>query len=234
MRNRFVIWALLKASLLTTENQGLTQVSARSFPSSPMGGISRTNILRGTSRAIWGFLLLRSPTTSSSSDHVSLSPSTYAHWHLTICPLSDGPLGHGSVVPMVEAYTNYIIQVLQKVQVEDIKRIQVKRKVAEDFTRHADIYLKRTAWSGPCRAWFKNGDKNRKPLCWPGSRIHYLTMLQKPRFEDFDIEYLSGNTFNFLGNGFDVREFDGRDLTWYYGLLRGEDKQPKSFPAPLY
>ncbi|KIW25994.1 uncharacterized protein PV07_09126 [Cladophialophora immunda] len=145
-----------------------------------------------------------------------------------------GPLGHGSAIPMIEAYTDYIIKVLKKVQLEDIKRIQVKRSVAEDFTRHSDLYLKRTAWSGPCSSWFKNGDVGRKPVCWPGSRIHYLQILQEPRYEDFEIEYLSGNTFNFLGNGFDIREFDGRDLTWYYGLVNGKDKQPAFFPPPLY
>ncbi|EXJ91716.1 hypothetical protein A1O3_00266 [Capronia epimyces CBS 606.96] len=145
-----------------------------------------------------------------------------------------GPLGHGSLVPMVEAYTNYVVQVIKKMQVEDIKKIQVKRSVAQDFTRHADRYLKRTVWSGPCSSWFKAGSVSRKPVCWPGSRIHYLSMLQTPRYEDFDLEYLSGSRFNFLGNGFHAREYDGRDLTWYYSLLDGQDKQPESFPPPLY
>lgn len=145
-----------------------------------------------------------------------------------------GPLGHGSVIPMVEAYTTYILQVLEKAQTEDIKSLRVNKSVAEAFTRHADAYLKRTAWSGPCSSWFKNGVSANKPLCWPGSRVHYLTMLQKPRFEDFDLEYVSENRFNFLGDGFDVREFDGRDITWYYGLLDGQDKQPEKFPDPVY
>ncbi|KAF5714437.1 monooxygenase [Fusarium globosum] len=164
--------------------------------------------------------------------YLGLSTPNVPNYFIYIGPY--GPLGHGSVVPMVEAYTNYIIQVLEKVQVEDIKSVRVKQSVAESFTRHADLYLKRTAWSDPCSSWFKNGQKGMKPLCWPGSRVHYLTMLQKPRFEDFDIDYLSGNPFNFLGNGFDTREFDGRDLTWYYGLLNGQDKQPKTAPAPVF
>ncbi|KAJ5621653.1 hypothetical protein N7528_006436 [Penicillium herquei] len=145
-----------------------------------------------------------------------------------------GPLGHGSVCPMVEAYTNYTIQVLEKAQVEDIKKIQVKRSAAEQFSKHADEFTKRTAYSGPCSSWFKAGDKNRKPAIWPGSRIQYLTMLQKVRFEDYEIEYLSGNAFNFLGNGFHVREYDGSDLTWYYGLMNGEDRQPKNLPDALF
>ncbi|KAM5347462.1 hypothetical protein ACJ41O_010467 [Fusarium nematophilum] len=164
--------------------------------------------------------------------YLGLSVPEVPNYFIFIGPY--GPLGHGSVVPMVEAYTNYIIQVLEKAQVEDVKSFRINRQVAEDFTRHADLYLKRTAWSGPCSSWFKNGQAHKKPLCWPGSRVHYLTMLQKPRFEDFDIEYFTQNRFNFLGNGFDIREFDGRDLTWYYGLLNGQDKQPESFPGPQY
>jgi cation diffusion facilitator CzcD-associated flavoprotein CzcO len=147
-----------------------------------------------------------------------------------------GPLGHGSVCPMVEAYTKYLFQILTKAQLEDIKKIQVKRSAAVQFSKHADLYVKRTAWSGPCSSWFKGGDKNRKPIIWPGSRIHYLTMLQKVRFEDYEIEYLSGNAFNYLGDGFDTREYDGRDVTWYYGLMNGEDKQPdpSQFAPPMY
>ncbi|PVH71630.1 steroid monooxygenase [Cadophora sp. DSE1049] len=137
-----------------------------------------------------------------------------------------GPLGHGSVLPMVEFYTDYILQVLEKVQVEDIKKIQVKRSAAKAFCEHADKFLLRTAWSGPCSSWFKGGNTQRKPVLWPGSRIHYLTALEKPRYEDFDFEYWSGNPFGYLGNGFSTRECDGRDLSWYMGLLDEKDEQP--------
>lgn len=51
-------------------------------------------------------------------------------------------------MPMIEHYTDYVIQVLEKTQREYIKRLSVKQSAAEDFTRYADEYLKRTAWSG--------------------------------------------------------------------------------------
>jgi hypothetical protein len=41
------------------------------------------------------------------------------------------------------------------------------------------------------------------------------------------MEYWDENRFAFLGNGFDTREFDGRDITNYLGLLGEEDKQPE-------
>ena len=53
-----------------------------------------------------------------------------------------------------------------------------------------------------------------------------ILLCGSPRYEDYEIEYWDGNVFAFLGNGFDTREFDGRDITNYLGLLDGEDVQP--------
>ena len=53
-----------------------------------------------------------------------------------------------------------------------------------------------------------------------------MDLMANPRFEDYQIEYLNPlNMFEFLGNGFATREFDGRDLSNYLGLLDGEDLQ---------
>lgn len=51
--------------------------------------------------------------------------------------------------------------------------------------------------------------------------------MKAPRYEDYEIEYWdTDNRFAFLGNGFQTREFDGRDITNYLGLLEGKDVQP--------
>jgi hypothetical protein len=52
--------------------------------------------------------------------------------------------------------------------------------------------------------------------------------MDAPRYEDYDIVYRDGNMFAFLGNGFEMREFDGRDITNYLGCLEedGRDVQP--------
>lgn len=53
-------------------------------------------------------------------------------------------------------------------------------------------------------------------------------MMEQPRYEDYDIVYRNENMFAFLGNGFETREFDGRDITNYLGCLdeEGRDVQP--------
>jgi len=50
-------------------------------------------------------------------------------------------------------------------------------------------------------------------------------MLSAPRYEDYDIEYRHGNAWYWLGNGFSTRDLDGRDLTFYMGLVDDLDKQ---------
>ena len=61
---------------------------------------------------------------------------------------------------------------------------------------------------------------------FPASRLVYMDLLSIARFEDYDIEYLNPlNMYEFLGNGFSTREFDGRDLSNYLGLLGDDDHQ---------
>lgn len=102
-------------------------------------------------------------------------------------------------------------------QVENIKSLAPKREVCEKFAEHADLFLKRTAWSSGCSSWFKQGRKDGPLTMWPGSRLLFLEVHKEPRYEDYNIEYLDGNPFGFLGNGFTVREYDGSDLSYYLG-----------------
>ena len=52
-----------------------------------------------------------------------------------------------------------------------------------------------------------------------------MELLERPRFEDFHIKYKNRIRWQFLGNGFSLRDVDGRDITWFWGLIGDEDKQ---------
>ncbi|CAD0028185.1 unnamed protein product [Aureobasidium pullulans] len=47
------------------------------------------------------------------------------------------------------------------------------------------------------------------------------------RWEDYHLTRLEKNRFAYLADGFASRESDGRDLSWYLGLLDGKDVQPE-------
>lgn len=89
------------------------------------------------------------------------------------------PSAHGSLFPIIDAYVNYTIQVIEKMQVENIRSVTPKSKPTEQFLRHANTFLKRTAWTGPCSSWFKGGKVDGAPAIYPGSRLHFLRLLEK-------------------------------------------------------
>lgn len=118
---------------------------------------------------------------------------------------------------MSELLVRNITAITKKMQKENIKSLAPRREVCDKFAEHADLYVQRTAWSGPCSSWFKNGQKDGRLTMWPGSRLVYFDIMAEPRFEDYHIEYWSGNPFEFLGNGFSTIEFNGGDLAHYLG-----------------
>lgn len=141
--------------------------------------------------------------------------------------ISAGPYyaANGSQLPAVEQSCRYIMQIVQKCQTDHITSMAPKAQALRDFQEHCDLYNRRMVWTQQCRSWMKNGTLDGPPRIYPGSRVHFIEMLQ-PRYEDFEIEYEKKNRYYFMGNGFSSREIDGRDATWYFGLLDGQDKQP--------
>ena len=129
----------------------------------------------------------------------------------------NAPIGHGSVLPIVEHAAKYIIRMLYKCQVEGVKSVVPKQNAVDAFDEHVQTFMKRTAWSSHCRSWFKNGKIDGPVVALhPGSRVHWFHMLEEPRFEDYEWKSLSSNPFAYLGNGFSTREIAGCDTTYYF------------------
>lgn len=126
------------------------------------------------------------------------------------------PVAQGSILPIISMLTQHLIQILKRLQTHHIKWLSPKPQAVQDFVEHVHTFMPRTCWSDPCSSWFKQGTTDGPIVMWPGSRLSFFEVLQKPNFEDYDIEYMSGNRWGFLGTGFVDFEFTGtRDLTWY-------------------
>ena len=127
------------------------------------------------------------------------------------------PIGHGSVLPIVEHATKYILHMIHKCQTQDIKSVTVTQEAVDDFNEHVEVFMKRTAWSSRCRSWFKNGTVDGPIVALhPGSRVHWFHMLNEPRYEDYIWRRFSANRFSYLGNGFSTKEGDGKDTAFYF------------------
>ncbi len=102
-----------------------------------------------------------------------------------------GPYGHGSILPVIEIISRYVEKFIHKLQRQNIKSFFPKKEAVDDFKRHRELFLLRTAWSSPCRSWFKGGTVDGPIMMWPGSRIHFFEALSDPRFEVHAIAILT-------------------------------------------
>ncbi|KXS95774.1 hypothetical protein AC578_1730 [Pseudocercospora eumusae] len=139
-----------------------------------------------------------------------------------------GPLPQGNFFHSTEVYSNYMVQVIEKVQLDRLLSIKPKDLAVDHFVRHANAWMKRTALTGPCVSWYKGNDGSSKPpSLWPGERSQFTKIMRAPRFEDFDLRYENpDDIFSYFGNGWDLETFgeDG-DKAWYMG-------QPKRAVEP--
>ncbi|KAJ5175688.1 uncharacterized protein N7482_001565 [Penicillium canariense] len=134
-----------------------------------------------------------------------------------------GPYGHGSFLPITETLSRHFLQILEKMSSEGVTSFDPKAEAVADFFEHHRNFMPRTAWTSPCRSWFKQGTVDGEVMMWPGSRIHFFETMKQPRWEDYNLSYTTSNRFGYLGNGFAAREFDGSDLSWYLGTIIGNE-----------
>ncbi|KAJ9610802.1 hypothetical protein H2200_005579 [Cladophialophora chaetospira] len=148
--------------------------------------------------------------------YLGITVKNFPNFLLLIGP--NGPASHSSILPILEWYTRYAFQMIEKIQMENIKTFEPKAKCIKDLHNHTHELMKRLVWSSPCRSWFKNG-KIHGPVTaiYPGSRLHFFEMLKNVRWEDYELSYKSDNTYSFMGNGYTATEMsaDG-DPVWYF------------------
>lgn len=126
--------------------------------------------------------------------------------------------------PLLSAFgfiSDYILQWASKIAEEDVHSVCVKDDVVEAFNIYIQQILHRTAWNRECESWYKKGrrDEYRTGISaiYAGSMMHFKSMLEKIRPEDFEIRYRSANPFKFYGCGLTALDLssDQPDLSYY-------------------
>ncbi|KAF9770569.1 hypothetical protein IL306_011866 [Fusarium sp. DS 682] len=128
-----------------------------------------------------------------------------------------GPSANGSLIGPMDAVANYVVKVIQKLQMEhNIVSVTPKQEAMEDFVQHTQTWMKGGAWSWDCPAWYKvqSGPlKGRVNVIWPGATLLFMRVLENVRWEDYDIKYAATgettrNRFFYFGDGLVQETFD--------------------------
>ncbi|KAJ9644119.1 hypothetical protein H2201_007096 [Coniosporium apollinis] len=135
------------------------------------------------------------------------------------------PVENGSVAGPLLNVSKYAISLIKKMQRDHIKSWVPKQDITDQFNEHAQEWIKHTVWKEECRSWYKNNETGRVNAVWPGSSLHYMHVIEGPRYEDFEIQYLHKNPWAFLGMGYAMENtIPGSDVSPY---LQYENIDPK-------
>ncbi|KAM7212132.1 cyclohexanone 1,2-monooxygenase [Rhypophila decipiens] len=146
--------------------------------------------------------------------YMSICVPNYPNYFMMTGPNNLG--GHGSLIMSLDWVAEYIIKWINKISVEDIKRVSPTQSALDSFIRHGDEVHKTLVWSGACSSWYKRGTVDgRVTALFGGSAQLFNRLTRELRPEDFEIAYRTANQWRFMGNGFTRFEFEeGADLAW--------------------
>jgi cation diffusion facilitator CzcD-associated flavoprotein CzcO len=94
-------------------------------------------------------------------------------------------LGHNSILVMIEAQVDYILDALRKMRARGVQRIDVRRDVLEAYNSELQQGLRKSVWSTIGASWYKLADGTITNN-WPHSTIRYKRLLRQARLEDYE------------------------------------------------
>ena len=132
------------------------------------------------------------------------------------------PIGNGPVLSAIEAQADWMLQVIDRYQCNNIYSFSPKQEAIDDFIELKNKFMESTVWHEPCRSWYKANQSDAPVTAlWPGSTLHYIEALNEVRFDDFNVKY-NGNRFAWLGNGYSQTELD-QTADWAYYVREHDD-----------
>ena len=94
-------------------------------------------------------------------------------------------LGHNSVLLMIEAQMNYVVDYMRQHEQLGAKYLDVKREEQEVYNQKIQEELQGTIWASGCKSWYL--DKHGKnTTLWPSSVARYRKETKQIRLEEFE------------------------------------------------
>ncbi len=112
-----------------------------------------------------------------------ISVSGIPNWFIMMGP-NTGP-GHTSVLVYTESQIQYAIQAVQKMINENLKYLNVRQDVQDQYNEGIQNRMKHMVWSSGCKSWYLSADGTNHSL-YPGFAAEYV--LRTRRFKSSEYE----------------------------------------------
>ena len=87
---------------------------------------------------------------------------------------------------MIEAQINYIVEALLYMQENNVRTVDVKEKVYNEYNRSIQSKLKNTVWQvGGCQSWYKDAKGNNTTI-WPDFTWVYILLMKNFDFKNYN------------------------------------------------
>lgn len=107
--------------------------------------------------------------------YLGVSTSGFPNLHMLYGPNTN--LGHTSIIIMLEAQVNYIIQAMNYLDESGKQSCDVKRDVEQKYNQELQMRLSKMAFSKIEQSWYKDGNKVTNN--WAGGTREYVKRLKK-------------------------------------------------------
>ena len=81
-------------------------------------------------------------------------------------------LGHTSMIVMMEAQVEYVIDALRTMNRRGLKLVDVRRDVQEAYNAELQARLRRSVWNSGCQSWYLTRD-GKNTTVWPGFTFEF-------------------------------------------------------------
>ncbi len=124
-------------------------------------------------------------------NYLGMTVSNFPNLFLMYGPNTN--LGHNSIILMIEAQANYIVQCLESIEKNETTSLEVKNEVMINYHDAIQVRLKKMIWLTVEKSWYisKNGNL---PNNWPGRTWEYMRKTKEVDFRNFDKKIAGSKT----------------------------------------
>jgi cation diffusion facilitator CzcD-associated flavoprotein CzcO len=102
-----------------------------------------------------------------------------------------GPVGNFSLVDIAELQWNYFDQLLDLLRKGECRGFAPSMAALESYEAQREVAAKRTVFASGCRSWYL--DDRGIPQVWPWSWQHFVTVMARPEFGDYELIEATGS-----------------------------------------
>ncbi len=123
---------------------------------------------------------------AGAESYLGISVAGFPNYFLLLGPNTG--LGHNSVIFMIEAQVDYVMNAIEKLRAGVADAVDVRADVQRAFSEKIQEELKSTSWASGCQSWYLAPD-GRNFSIWPGFTMSYW--FKTRRFEPRNYELLT-------------------------------------------